>query len=265
MAVALTDRRGPGLPALTAVALAAGVGAVSAAVAPQMDTHSDAGAMAGMTLAPSGLVLWVLMVAAMMLPGALPVLRQVAATGRRSVALFLMAYSGLWIAAGAALLAVAAFAAPRTGAALAGALIVAAGWQLTGAKHRAVGNCHHYPPATCGATQFGLRYGGACVRSCWALMLVMAVASSWSLAWMAALTVAVAVEKRVPRPRRATRSLAVALGAAGLVAAAGGGTGAPPAAGHGAAFGSATGRAHRTTLLCRIPKPHANQAPRPAP
>jgi len=62
--------------------------------------------------------------------------------------------------------------------------------------------------------RFGLRNGSACVGSCWALMLVMAVAGTGQLLWSVALTGVVSAEKLMLKPRRATRGCAVLLGAA---------------------------------------------------
>ena len=101
------------------------------------------------------------------------------------------------------------------------ALTVAAGWQLTEAKRRALVRCHRASPlpprgraATIGIARFAARNGAACVTSCWAMMLVMAVATTGELAWMVALTGIVSAEKLTKKPRRATRYGAVVLGVA---------------------------------------------------
>lgn len=221
-----------------------------------------AGVVAASIASLGGLAVWALMLVAMMLPGALPAVRHVAANSLcwrrgRAVALFLMAYGAVWLVVGGALLAAATVAATRAPAAvLAGALVVAAGWQLTVFKRRAVRDCHRSTPlppsgwpATRGVVRFGAVYGGACVRSCWALMAVMAVASSWMVVWMLALTVAASVEKLAVKPRRTTRTLAGALGVAALAAAT------VPAAGLGdtTSGGAMAGEhAHGPSLLCRI-------------
>ena len=110
----------------------------------------------------------------------------------------------------------------------AGALALAAGWQLSAPKRRGLRDCHRPSPlpptgrrATAGVVRFAVRNGTACVRSCWAMMLAMAVATTATTFWMVAITGLVLVEKLAPRPRQATRAGAVLLGAGALVVAAG--------------------------------------------
>jgi predicted metal-binding membrane protein len=64
--------------------------------------------------------------------------------------------------------------------------------------------------------RFALRNGLACVGSCWALMLIMALAAGAQLLWMPALTALVCAEKLSKRPLRATRRTAYLLGVAAL-------------------------------------------------
>ena len=179
-----------------------------------------------------GLPMWSLMAAAMMLPAALPAVRHVALNSLRwrrgrAMAEFLAVYLGIWLAFGALLLGALALV-PRAGAAatFAGALALASMWQLTLPKRRALRACHLSSPlpprgwrATRGVARFGLRNGAACVGSCWAMMLVAALAGSGRLCWMVGLTAVVYVEKLQERPRRAIRATAalLALGAIGTV------------------------------------------------
>jgi predicted metal-binding membrane protein len=183
----------------------------------------------------AALAMWTLMVAAMMLPTALPAVRHVAANTLRrrrprAMATFAGAYLVIWVAFGAFVLA----AAPawswldRTAVAF-GALAVAAAWQLTPFKLRALRDCHRPSPlpptgrrATAGVLRFAWRNGGACVRSCWAMMLAMAVASTATTFWMVAITGLVLVEKLAPKPRHATRGAAAALALGAVAVAAGG-------------------------------------------
>jgi predicted metal-binding membrane protein len=104
------------------------------------------------------------------------------------------------------------------------ALALAAVWQLTVYKRRGLRDCHRPSPlpprgsrATAGVIRFASRNGYACVRSCWAMMLAMAVASSATIFWMVAITGIVTIEKLVTKPRQATRLAAVVLGAGALV------------------------------------------------
>jgi predicted metal-binding membrane protein len=100
---------------------------------------------------------------------------------------------------------------------------LAAIWQLTPLKRRAMRACHRgktLPPqgwrATAGVARFGLFNAGACIVSCWALMLAMASAGSARLVWMAALTGIVAAEKLSLKPGQTRRRVAALLAAAAL-------------------------------------------------
>lgn len=173
------------------------------------------------------LPLWLLMTIAMMGPAALPALRHVALNSLRwrrgrALATFAAVYLGLWLAVGAVvLLARPLWDGVEPALALTVGLALAAAWQLTTPKRRALNDCHRTSPlpprgrrAAVGVARFGLLNGGACVRSCWPLMLVMALASSGALLWMAGLTALVTFEKLSEHPRRATRHAAALLGVA---------------------------------------------------
>ncbi|MCX4804189.1 DUF2182 domain-containing protein [Streptomyces sp. NBC_01214] len=180
------------------------------------------------------LAMWALMSVAMMLPAAVPALEHVGTNSlrrrrQRAMATCAAVYLAVWIGYGALLLGPAAlWARLPDDVALACALALAAAWQLTVHKRRALRDCHRSSPlpptgwrAVAGAARFGLRQGGACLRSCWALMLVMAVASGRGgmLAWMAVLTGIVMTERLARKPRRPTRLAAAALAAASLAVA----------------------------------------------
>ena len=140
----------------------------------------------------AGLPMWALMSFTMMVPAALPAVRHVAINSlrwrrRRAVGEFLAVYLGIWVAFGAialGLLALLPSARTDTTVALVLALALAAAWQLTPQKRRALLACHRSSPlpprgwrATAGVLRFAGRNGGACLGSCWAMMLVMAVLS----------------------------------------------------------------------------------------
>jgi predicted metal-binding membrane protein len=63
----------------------------------------------------------------------------------------------------------------------------------------------------------GARHGLFCVGCCWALMALLFVGGVMNLAWIAALSVAVAVEKLAPGGERLAAALGSVLSAAGLV------------------------------------------------
>lgn len=174
----------------------------------------------------TGLPSWLLMATAMMVPAALPAVRYVALTSlwrrrRRAVALFVVAYLGVWSAFGMfALLAVGGVDGALV---LAIVLAVAAAWELTPWKRRSLRACRlidplppRGPKADAACVGAGLRYGARCVAGCWALMLAMAVAGHTSLLLMALLTVLVTAEKLVPRGARLGRPASVVLLAAAV-------------------------------------------------
>jgi predicted metal-binding membrane protein len=144
-----------------------------------------------------------------------------------------IAYLAVWLAVGAAVILSAQWWSGLAGTALsAGALLGAAAWQLTPQKRAALAACHRprpLPPrgltAEAGSVRFGLMNGYACLRSCWAMMIPMAIAGSASIAWMIALSAIVMTEKRALRPRHTTRVIAGVLAcSATLVAVLGGST-----------------------------------------
>lgn len=179
----------------------------------------------------ASLPMWALMVMAMMLPTAMPAVRHVAVNSlywrrRRAVLEFIAVYLGIWALFSTLVLGVAVSRAPTSSAlALPLVLAVAALWQLTPLKRRALRACHQpraLPPygwrATAGVARFGLGNGGACLASCWAMMLTMAVVSPARLAWMATLTALIAIEKLNLKPARTARRIGLLLGAAAIAA-----------------------------------------------
>jgi predicted metal-binding membrane protein len=177
----------------------------------------------------AGLPMWGLMATAMMLPTALPAVRHVHASSvywrrRRATVEFAVVYIGIWAAFGAAVLGLLSSQLPSYPGPTGGALLaLAALWQLTPLKRRALWACHQgrtLPPhgwrATLGVVRFGLLNGTACLGSCWALMLTTAVAGSARLAWMAVLTAIVMAEKLSLKQGLVRRRVALLLAAAAL-------------------------------------------------
>ncbi len=195
--------------------------------------HGLAGsAAAGATPLAAGLPMWALMAAAMMLPTAIPAVRHVAVHSlywrrRRATLEFVVVYTGLWALFSAVVLGLLLPLAPASPAlVLPVALAIAALWQLTPLKRRALRACHRpraLPPrgwrATAGVARFGLGNGAACLASCWAMMLTMAAAGSARLIWMAALTALISAEKLNLKPMRAARRVGAALALTALAAA----------------------------------------------
>jgi predicted metal-binding membrane protein len=221
--------RHPELPAVGVVVLA-WVWLLVPTVAGTGTAHGHAHHAAPVLPATVG---WLVMVTAMMLPGALPAARELALGGlwsrrQRTTALFLGAYVGVWAAFGAVAHAAAWLAGRGLGvgpaAVLPGLLALAALWQLSPWKWRAARACHLLPPlpprgiradAACAAA--ALRYGRWCVVSCWPAMAAMATASA-GLWLMVLLTAMTTTEKLAAQPSRlAGTGAAVLAGAAAVV------------------------------------------------
>ncbi len=191
--------------------------------------HAGHGAGIGGGSLLAGLPMWGLMAAAMMVPTAMPAVHHVGGKSlfwrrRRATVEFVAIFLGIWVAfAAVALGGLGSWGPAGSPYALAAALALAALWQLTPLKLRAMRACHRSRPlpprgwrASAGVADFALHNGGACVASCWAMMAAASLARPGSLWWMGALTGAMAAEKLVEKPRRIARRLAVLLAAAAI-------------------------------------------------
>jgi predicted metal-binding membrane protein len=171
-----------------------------------------------------------LMCVATMTPAALPAVRHVAANSlrwrrRRATLEFLAVYLAMWTVCATTTLSALALVRPGGALSLPLALALASAWQLTSLKRRALSACHRSSPlplrgwrAIAGDGRFALRHGRGCVGSCWALMLVMAVAMSIEPLVLPALTALIYCERRSIRPRWATRRVALVLALAAAAA-----------------------------------------------
>jgi predicted metal-binding membrane protein len=168
------------------------------------------------------LVAWQVMVAAMMVPSSLPLVRMYAAASAgapdrsRSLAAFLGGYAAVWSAFGA--LAFAGDAAIHAGVnaspwieahdwAIAPLTLMLAGaFQFSALKEACLRACRHpasflqrhYRRGPRGGFELGMRHGAFCLGCCWALMLVMFGVGATSLVWMAVLTMLMVHEKTQP-------------------------------------------------------------------
>ena len=196
------------------------------------------------------LVMWAVMMAAMMLPSAAPMILLYATIARRrsergetasaSSGVFAFGYLAIWAAfslAATALQFVLEKAAlmsttmQTTSVALAGAVLIAAGlYQWTPLKRACLRYCssplvflmRYWRPGTAGAFSMGLRHGTYCVGCCWLIMLLLFVGGIMNFGWIAGIALFVLVEKLVPAGHwigRGAGVLLVAWGAATLVAA----------------------------------------------
>ena len=188
------------------------------------------------------LLAWQLMIAAMMLPSSLPLVRLYARASERaprrrtSMAAFIGGYAAVWSAFGLAAfgadtaLHAAVDASPwleRHDWWIGGSVLALAGaFQFTSLKDACLDKCRHpgqflmryYERGPRGGFRLGARHGLFCVGCCWALMLVMFAAGVASLLWMALLTAVMIHEKTRPLGARAVPVTGVALlGAASVV------------------------------------------------
>ena len=133
--------------------------------------------------------LWVPMMAAMMLPGAVPAVLRVAHGGSRvgRAAIFLGSYLSVW-----ALVGVVVYALDRPhGTSVAGAVVLAAGvYELTPAKRRSRRRCRE-------RVDSGFGFGAYCVGSSIGLMAMMAALGVMSVTWMAVIAGLVLGQKLV--------------------------------------------------------------------
>jgi predicted metal-binding membrane protein len=191
-------------------------------------------------------LMWAVMMVAMMLPSASPmvllyarVVRHAESQGRRlqartSIAAFASGYLSLWILFSALAVAL-QFGLERSGlmsmmmssrsVALSGALLIAAGlYQLSPLKAACLRYCRgpaaflaaHWRPGVAGAWRMGLRHGVYCVGCCAVLMLLLFVGGVMNLVWIAGLTLFVALEKLAPFGEGVAKATAAILVAAGL-------------------------------------------------
>jgi predicted metal-binding membrane protein len=229
--------RGVPLIVLAAITLAWLAALVAQATGAASLLHHDALLDDGYTVwaLPAFLLAWQVMVAAMMLPSSLPLVRlfAVALAGqprpRAALAGFLGGYALVWSAFGALALSfdlgvhAAVDASPwlhEREWLLGGFVLALAGaFQFTKLKDACLDKCRHpgafilrfYERGVGGGFRLGARHGLFCVGCCWALMLVMFAAGVANLLWMALLTALMVHEKTRPAGRRAVPVTGVAL------------------------------------------------------
>ncbi|MEO6151541.1 MAG: DUF2182 domain-containing protein [Croceibacterium sp.] len=170
--------------------------------------------------------MWWVMMVAMMIPAAAPVIllfaRAVPRTdGPPPTGPFLAGYVVVWglfsvFAAGLqGLLNATGLLGPMTmgfsGKWISAAVIAAAGlYQLSPLKEACLTHCRnpavfltrHYRGGRAGAFRLGVIHGAFCTGCCWLLMALLFVGGVMNLAWIALLTLLVAAEKLLPSGRR---------------------------------------------------------------
>ena len=192
-------------------------------------------------------LMWGVMMAAMMLPSSLPMILTFVHLSRRGgeparAGSFVAAYLFVWLAFSA--MATAAQWALQalewvnpmivsTSTWFTGALLLIEGiYQFSSLKRLCLSRCRtpigfllgEWRRGTRGAFVMGTRHGLFCLGCCWALMALLFVGGVMNLAWIAALSVAVAFEKLSPGGERLSLAMGVALIVVALIkwAAAGG-------------------------------------------
>lgn len=187
--------------------------------------------------------LWTVMMAAMMLPAAAPMILIFASAQAQRAGdavvptwIFVAGYLFVWALAG-----VLVYAAVQIGSDIAtqltslerarwaplalGATLVTAGlYQFTPMKRICLTRCRspfafvalYWRDGRLGALRMGMRHGAYCLGCCWALFAVLVAAGVMSLAWMLLLTAVVFVEKVLPDGQRAASLIGLALVGLGL-------------------------------------------------
>jgi predicted metal-binding membrane protein len=186
-------------------------------------------------------VMWAVMMVAMMLPAASPMLLTYGVVVRRSsqptasqIYALAAGYLTVWGAFSlgatalqrvlAGLLLVSPMMKVTSRAAGAALLLIAGVYQLTPIKQACLRSCRsplgfmmsRWRVGLSGAFRLGLEHGAYCVGCCWALMLLLFVGGVMNLAVIAALTAFVACEKLTPFGMAGARVSGVCLLAAGL-------------------------------------------------
>lgn len=174
------------------------------------------------------LLMWTVMMAAMMLPSTVPMVRLFSLSSRRAsvrgesvvpTAIFLLGYLLVWtgFSVGAtilqALLRDLALLSPMLvieNRVLAATVLLLAGlYQFSRVKLVCLAHCqsplqfllHFWRNGRSGAVVMGFRHGAYCLGCCWALMLLLFVVGVMNLKWVLVLAVLVLLEKTLPRLR----------------------------------------------------------------
>ena len=178
------------------------------------------------------LLMWIVMMVAMMLPSATPMMLTYATVASRiapsqhqrlSVSLFATGYIIVWsgFSLGATLLQWslerAALLSPEIVASstlLGGTLLITAGvYQWSPAKEFCLKQCRsplsfiasNWRPGHDGALRMGIQHGAFCLGCCWALMLLLFVGGVMNLLWVAFISIFVLLEKLMGAGTRAGR------------------------------------------------------------
>lgn len=200
----------------------------------------------GMRMAPTwaGLAAfvaaWTIMMAAMMLPSAMPMIALYATTRRNAgsplgrvatVVSFALVYVIVWAGTGIPIyfvdLGLMAVTAHGLAYVTAAVLVGAGVFQLSPLKEVCLRKCRsplgfllgHWRPGWRGSLRMGLAHAAYCLGCCWALMVVLVAAGAMGLVWVLLVSAVVAAEKLLPHGARVARAAGVMLIVAGLAVA----------------------------------------------
>jgi predicted metal-binding membrane protein len=205
------------------------------------------GDMAGMEMAMAPtpgdgiafVVAWAIMMVAMMLPSAMPMIGLYAAMQRdaasavriAAIASFAVMYVVLWAVTGVpiyfASVALMAIAPTTLAYTIAGVLFVAGVFQLSPFKQVCLRHCRsplgfllgHWREGWRGGMAMGWAHASYCLGCCWALMGVLVVAGAMGLPWVLLLACVVAAEKILPHGDWVARTTGIALALLGVAVA----------------------------------------------
>jgi predicted metal-binding membrane protein len=189
-------------------------------------------------------VMWAIMMMAMMLPAAAPMVLTFTMVQRKRLeqdratvptSMFLLGYAFMWMAF-AVVAAVVQWrlheadllsaAMASTSRRLGGALLLVAGvFQWTPLKRACLAKCRsplsfvmtEWREGRVGALVMGMRHGAHCVECCWALMALLFVAGVMNLLWIAGLAIVVLAERVLPGGMTVGRIVGALLLLAGII------------------------------------------------
>jgi len=191
-------------------------------------------ASTGLPAALVFLIAWGVMMAAMMLPSATPMIALYGAIRRNTsggapagipTAVFALVYLALWVALGVPIYLASALIDSQIDisglvpAATALVLVAAGVYQFTPLKRACLKVCRNPLSFLWARSRSGYRatmtlaveHAGYCIGCCWALMIVLVAAGAMALNWALLIAVVVLVEKVVPRGELTSRITGVAL------------------------------------------------------
>jgi predicted metal-binding membrane protein len=193
---------------MAAVAATLGLAAASWVVAVWQMRGMDMGVSTRLGSFAFFIAVWVVMMAAMMLPGAAPAVfrRAQLGGGVRAVPLFIGSYLAVWAVVGAA-----AYALYRPhGSVAAGVVVIAAGvYELTPLKRHFRRRCRD-------RVRSGFGFGLCCIGSSIGLMAILLALGVMSVTWMAVTAVLVVAQKLLPPKAAVDVPLALALTGLGI-------------------------------------------------